>query len=104
MGDTATQYNSHNDVVFAATVSGRPAEIKNIERMIGLFINAVPVRIRTSPKQTFKELLQKIHNEAAQGKDYHYFSLAEIQAQTKLLTLWYSVLYYFIHNLCKIAV
>ncbi|MCP4348351.1 MAG: amino acid adenylation domain-containing protein [Desulfobacterales bacterium] len=83
-GILLTQYNSHNDVVFAATVSGRPAEIKNIERMIGLFINAVPVRIRTSPKQTFKELLQKIHNEAAQGKDYHYFSLAEIQAQTVL--------------------
>ncbi|MCP4142053.1 MAG: hypothetical protein GY755_17550, partial [Chloroflexi bacterium] len=26
------------------------------------------------------------------------------QMQSKLLTLWYSVLYYFIHNLCKIAV
>ncbi|MFX5374054.1 condensation domain-containing protein, partial [Acinetobacter baumannii] len=32
-----------DDVVFGATVSGRPADIDGVETMVGLFLNAVPV-------------------------------------------------------------
>ncbi len=35
-----------NDVVFGATVSGRPPELPGIEQMIGLFINTLPIRVR----------------------------------------------------------
>ncbi|MFD4051743.1 condensation domain-containing protein, partial [Streptomyces sp. NPDC058611] len=34
-----------DDVVFGATVSGRPPEVAGIESMIGLFINTIPVRV-----------------------------------------------------------
>ena len=34
-----------DDVVFGATVSGRPAELPGIESMVGLFINTLPVRV-----------------------------------------------------------
>ena len=33
------------DVVFGVTVAGRPPEIAGIERMVGLFINTLPLRI-----------------------------------------------------------
>src|SRR5260370_4497769 len=33
------------DVVFGGVVSGRPPEIPGIESMVGLFINALPVRV-----------------------------------------------------------
>ena len=42
------------DVVFGATVSGRPPEVPGIEGMIGLFINTLPVRVtldRTGAKR-----------------------------------------------------
>jgi amino acid adenylation domain-containing protein/non-ribosomal peptide synthase protein (TIGR01720 family) len=35
-----------DDVVFGATVSGRPAELPGVEEMVGLFINTLPVRLR----------------------------------------------------------
>ncbi|MFP3813358.1 condensation domain-containing protein, partial [Bacillus sp. SIMBA_005] len=35
-------YNQTEDAVFGSVISGRPSEIKGIERMIGLFINTVP--------------------------------------------------------------
>ena len=35
-----------DDVVFGATVSGRPAELDGVESMVGMFINTVPVRVR----------------------------------------------------------
>ncbi len=78
------KYNDTEDVVFASTVSGRPADIKGIERIVGLFINAIPVRIQIKPGQTLRNLLQKIQEDAAENQDYHYYSLADIQADTVL--------------------
>ncbi|WP_020104824.1 non-ribosomal peptide synthetase [Nocardia sp. 348MFTsu5.1] len=37
------------DVVFGATVSGRPPEIDGIDSAIGTFVDTVPVRVRLSP-------------------------------------------------------
>jgi len=34
------------DVVFGMTVSGRPTALRGIDKMIGLFINTLPVRVR----------------------------------------------------------
>ncbi len=78
------KYNNVADVVFASTVSGRPADLKGVERIVGLFINAIPVRIQIKPGQTVRDLLQKTHQDAAENKDYHYYSLADIQAKTLL--------------------
>jgi NRPS condensation-like uncharacterized protein/acyl carrier protein len=77
-------YNDRDDVVFAATVSGRPPEIKGIESMVGLFINTIPVRVKISAGETFKGLLQKVQQQATLGNNYHYSSLEEIQSETNL--------------------
>ncbi|MBF0287249.1 MAG: amino acid adenylation domain-containing protein [SAR324 cluster bacterium] len=77
-------YNNLNDVVFGAAVSGRPAGIEGIEDIVGLFINTIPVRVRKESGQTFKELLQIVQKEAAQGKEYHYTSLVDIMMETPL--------------------
>ncbi len=83
-GILLARYNGVEDVVFAATVSGRPPEIKGIEEMVGLFINAIPVRVRPRSDRSFSDLLQTVQEEAGAGKGHHYFSLAEIQAQSDL--------------------
>ncbi|MEK4355466.1 condensation domain-containing protein, partial [Paenibacillus sp. FSL R5-0475] len=44
-GVVLQKYNRANEVVFGAVVSGRPAVIPGIEKMVGLFINTIPVRI-----------------------------------------------------------
>ncbi|MBF8273297.1 MAG: amino acid adenylation enzyme/thioester reductase family protein [Magnetococcales bacterium] len=77
-------YNHAHDCVFVATVSGRPPEITGVERIVGLFINAVPVRIRCEPAIPFHRLLQQVHSEAIASGDYHYHSLAEILANSAL--------------------
>ena len=38
------------DVVFGVTVAGRPAELAGVERMVGLFINTLPLRVGLSPR------------------------------------------------------
>ncbi|MFE3293799.1 amino acid adenylation domain-containing protein, partial [Rhodococcus sp. NPDC059234] len=66
------------DVVFGATVSGRPPQVPGIESMIGLFINTVPVRIEFDPRDTVGELLSRVQAEQAALLDHHHIGLAEI--------------------------
>src|SRR5262249_47032651 len=38
-----------DDVIFGVTLAGRPAELAGVERLVGLFINTVPLRVRLRP-------------------------------------------------------
>jgi len=78
------RYNNTDDVVFGAIVSGRPPEIEDIEQMVGLFINTIPVRIISESRQSFSQLAQMRHLHALQASSYEYLPLADIQAKTPL--------------------
>jgi amino acid adenylation domain-containing protein/non-ribosomal peptide synthase protein (TIGR01720 family) len=71
-----------DDVVFGATVSGRPAGLPGVEDMVGLFINTVPVRVRLRPAETWIDLLRRLQNEQAALLDHQHLGLAAIQRQT----------------------
>lgn len=79
-----SRYNGTDDVVFAATVSGRPEGLRGVETMVGLFINAVPVRIRLQPTATLPHVLRTVQRDTLAAARHHWCSLAEIQAATPL--------------------
>ncbi|MEC3955141.1 amino acid adenylation domain-containing protein [Nocardia sp. CDC153] len=68
-----------DDVVFGATVSGRPPQLAGIETMIGLFLNAIPVRVRLHAGDTVADVLRALQDEQAALLDHHYVGLGEIQ-------------------------
>ncbi len=72
------------DVVFGATVSGRPPEIPGIESMVGLFINTVPVRLRTTPGETLAALLARLQEEQGRLLGSQHLGLTEMQGVTGL--------------------
>ena len=76
--------NDCRDVVFGTVVSGRPAEVEGIERMVGLFINTVPVRIRFSDDESCVDLIQRVQREALEAAPHQTASLAEIQSRSHL--------------------
>ncbi|MVO98370.1 non-ribosomal peptide synthetase [Paenibacillus lutrae] len=78
------RYNQSEDVVFGTVVSGRPPELEGVERIIGLFINTIPVRITLEAKQSFSGLLREIQRTTVQSRAYDYCSLAEVQALSEL--------------------
>lgn len=79
-GILLARYNNQRDVVFGAIVSGRPAALPGIEQMVGLFINAIPVRVRFDGRETAADLLQRQQQHALASEPFHYLPLAEIQA------------------------
>ncbi|MET9608908.1 amino acid adenylation domain-containing protein [Streptomyces sp. NPDC006512] len=68
-----------DDVVFGATVAGRPAEVPGADTTIGMFLNTVPLRISLRPEETVAQLLRRVQSERMALMDHEYLGLAELQ-------------------------
>ena len=83
-GMLLSRYNNTDDVVFGSVVSGRPAEVPGIERMVGLFLNTIPVRVRLEAGVRFGDLLRMAQRDAVEAMAHDFIALSEIQAATGL--------------------
>lgn len=77
-----SRYSGANDVVFGATVSGRPAEIAGVEQMIGLFINTLPVRARLEANESLGSFFARMRDDQLSRDEYAYTPLVDIHACT----------------------
>ncbi len=77
-------HNNCDDVVFGMTVSGRPADVVNVENTVGLFINTVPLRIRIDHSQNVVEFWQSVQHQALVTEPHHYYALPNIQTVSAL--------------------
>ena len=70
-----------SDVVFGATVTGRPPEVPGIENMVGMFINTVPVRVRQqlSRAERLVAMLARLQGEQSRLIAHHYLGLVDIR-------------------------
>ncbi len=69
------------DVVFGTVVSGRPAEVPDVERMVGMFINTVPVRVRLDGSRPMLEVLRDLQRRQSALTEHQYLGLSKIQRQ-----------------------
>ena len=75
---TVAKLTAYADVVLGVTVSGRPALIPGIERIIGCFINNVPSRAVISPDTTIVGLLDRLASEQQMREPYEHVSLLQL--------------------------
>jgi len=81
-GILLARYAGKEDVIFGTVVSGRPSEIEGIETMVGLFVNTIPLRIRFKSDTPLVQLLQDLQKNVLASEPYHYYPLADIQANS----------------------
>ncbi|SEL65288.1 non-ribosomal peptide synthase domain TIGR01720/amino acid adenylation domain-containing protein, partial [Nitrosovibrio tenuis] len=74
-----SRYSGETDIVFGIIVAGRPAALPGVESMLGLFINALPLRIALGETDILTDWLQKLQSRQLADREYGYSSLAEIQ-------------------------
>ncbi len=72
-------HSGNRDVVFGATVSGRPTSLRDSASMIGLFINTLPIRVRIDPGDQLLALLRRLQQQQADAQEYAYTPLVDIQ-------------------------
>ena len=78
------RHTNTRDVVFGEVNAGRPPHLQDASSILGLFINTVPVRVRTGPQDNLVQLLRKVQEGTLAGQKHQFVSLAEIQAQSVL--------------------
>ena len=79
---------NRDDVVFGVTVAGRPAELAGAERMVGLFINTLPLRLRLAPQLPLIELLKRTQDQQSSLLAHQHVGLAAIQQAVGLHELF----------------
>ena len=78
------RYSGRRDVLFGISVSGRPAELPGIEEMVGLFINAMPLRVALPPEAAIGEWLRQLLAINAELRQYEWTPLVEIQGWSEV--------------------
>ncbi len=74
------RHAGESDVVFGATVSGRPADLPGADSMIGMLINTLPVRVRVDESAPAAVWLQALQRAQVEARQYEYVPLPRIQA------------------------
>ncbi|MEA2589293.1 MAG: hypothetical protein QOH66_2220, partial [Actinomycetota bacterium] len=75
-----SRYSGERDVVFGATVSGRPAELPGVEDMVGMFINTIPTRLEIDEAISVSLWLRALQQAQADARRFDFVSLAELHA------------------------
>ncbi len=73
----------NDDIVFGNVVSGRPAELSGVENMVGMFINTVPVRMRTG-NRPLREIIREMTEFQGERGEHEYAALHQTQAQAPI--------------------
>lgn len=79
-----SRYSGQTEVVFGATVSGRPPSLAGIESMVGLFINTLPVLVKVSAETELLPWLKNLQAQQVECEQYSYSPLVEIQGVSEI--------------------
>lgn len=79
-----SRYSGQTEVVFGATVSGRPPSLVGIESMVGLFINTLPVLVKVSAETELLPWLKNLQAQQVECEQYSYSPLVEIQGVSEI--------------------
>ncbi len=79
-----SRYSGQTEVLFGAVVSGRPATLTEVETIVGLFINTLPVRVQVSPQAPLTEWLKTLQAHQIEARHYDYAPLPQIQGWSEV--------------------
>jgi mycobactin peptide synthetase MbtF len=68
-----------NDVVYGTVVTGRPEQIRGVDRMVGLFLNTIPVPFTIDPDAAIAAECARLQEESATMREFGQLSLSAVQ-------------------------
>jgi len=79
-----SRYSGEEDVVFGVVTSGRPAELAGVESMVGLFLNALPLRVQVPRDISVVPWLKQLQSQQVEVRQYEYSTLVQIRAVSEI--------------------
>ena len=79
IGSVIAKIINRNDIIIGQTVSGRDINLEDVNNMVGLFINTVPVRISLKSDSTFITMATDVQKKANESIIYQNFPIDEIE-------------------------
>ncbi|MFV0474011.1 MAG: condensation domain-containing protein, partial [Pikeienuella sp.] len=79
LGLYAAEALGRTDVVFGSATAGRPAGLPGVAEMVGLFINALPVRVKLDPTRPVADWLRDLQSRQAAAIEHEHVALREVQ-------------------------
>ncbi|MCK4259133.1 MAG: amino acid adenylation domain-containing protein, partial [Halanaerobiales bacterium] len=73
------KYNNTEQSCFGMTVSGRPGEVEDVENIVGLFINTLPILFNNITNINIREILNNVNNKLVEIREHDYISLVDIE-------------------------
>lgn len=83
-GALLSRYSGESDVVFGVTSSGRPAELPQVETIVGPFLNTLPLRVHIQPQESLLRWLQQVQAQQVAMRQYEYAPLVQIQGWSEI--------------------
>ncbi|WP_018612579.1 non-ribosomal peptide synthetase [Segetibacter koreensis] len=73
------RYTGESHVTFGVTVSGRPEELANIERRVGMYSNTLPFHTKFKEDRVVDQFLHDLQLDQVYSRQYQYSRLNDIQ-------------------------
>lgn len=78
-GALLARYAGQADVLFGMVVAGRPPQLPEAQRAVGLFINTVPARVRIDPSQSVEAWLDDLQQESVDDMQHAFLPLRAVE-------------------------
>lgn len=79
-----SRYCNINDVLFGITVSGRPYDFPDVDSLVGLLINTLPLRVRVSADMPAATWLRELQRNTSRMLEHETISLKQLHAGREL--------------------
>ena len=73
------RYSGQEDVVYGETRSGRRSDYEEVDSVVGLLINTVPIRLQATATKSFIELLQEVRDQHVEMRPHECTPLTLIR-------------------------
>ena len=73
------KYNNVQDIVFGTTISNRDASIKDYDKVMGNFINTIPLRITDAEEISLGQVVANVNNDLVKRNEFHSTPYSDIK-------------------------
>ncbi|MFZ5579115.1 MAG: amino acid adenylation domain-containing protein [Pseudomonadota bacterium] len=77
-------YSGEDDVLFGSTASGRPSDLPDSDKMVGLFINTLPCRMRIAPETRVIDWLNEVQGNLVRLRGFEHSALVQVQGWSEI--------------------